>query len=133
MSLTMRRNNVPQVLHQQLSRQVRRMCTDGDSPGVNKIARVEISVSGHSRAVDLASDQVLALFLLLLAELLEADSLDLDEAAGFDGLEVTDLVHGALSGIVQVLCLAAPSEDDAVALVQPHSDRAVDVFLGLDD
>lgn len=49
--------------------------------------------------------QALVVLGLGLSVLLEADSLDRDEAGGVSWLEGTNLVHGGLGGIVQLLGL----------------------------
>ena len=68
-----------------------------------------------------------------LSVLLEADGLDGDEAGGVGWLEGTDLVHGGLRGIVQLLGLGGAAEDVEVALVDAAADLSVNVLLGGDD
>ena len=68
-----------------------------------------------------------------LSVLLETDSLDGDEAGGVGWLEGTDLVHGGLGGIVQLLSLGGAAENVEVALVDAATDLSVHVLLGGDD
>ena len=77
--------------------------------------------------------QALVVLGLGLSVLLETDSLDGDEAGGVGWLEGTDLVHGGLRGIVQLLGLGGAAEDVEVALVDAAADLSVDVLLGGDD
>lgn len=68
-----------------------------------------------------------------LSVLLETDSLNGDEAGSVGWLKGTNLVHGGLRGIVQLLGLGGATEDVEVALVDAAADLSVDVLLGGDD
>ena len=76
---------------------------------------------------------MLSLFRLHLAIFLQSNRLDFDETASLGGFEASDLVHTRFALVVQLLRLRRPAHDDAVALVQPDPDLAIDAFLGLDD
>lgn len=78
-------------------------------------------------------DQALSSILTGPSVLLETDGLDLDEAGGGRWLEVSDLVHGGLGGIVELLGVGPAAENDEVTLVSTASDGSVDVLLGCGD
>lgn len=77
--------------------------------------------------------QLLASGGLHLAVLLETDGRHVDEASGLSGGEVTDLVHGRLAHVVQLLGLGGTTEDGNETLVGAAADLAVDGLLGSGD
>lgn len=77
--------------------------------------------------------QLLASGGLHLAVLLETDGRHVDEASGLSGGEVTDLVHGGLAHVVQLLGLGGTTEDGNETLVGAAADLAVDGLLGSGD
>lgn len=113
--------------------------------GLSSFAPAPLSRPGSPSSACLKL-QSLPLFRLHLTVLLQSNGLDLDKSASFDGLKGTDLVHAALRGIIlgivsfqrmefqkqntyQFLRLTATAQDNAVALVKPESDLAVDTLL----
>ena len=70
---------------------------------------------------------------LHLAVLLETDGRHVDEASGLSGGEVTDLVHGGLAHVVQLLGLGRTAENGNGTLVGAAADLAVDGLLGSGD
>jgi hypothetical protein len=66
---------------------------------------------------------------LHLAVLLEADGRNVDKAGGLGGGEVTDLVHGGLAHVVQLLSLGGTAENGNGTLVCAAADLAVDGLL----
>lgn len=77
--------------------------------------------------------QSLASGSLHLAVLLETNGRHGDEASGLGGGEVTNLIHGGLAHVVELLCLGGTTEDGNGALVGAAADLAVDGLLGSGD
>lgn len=67
---------------------------------------------------------------LHLAVLLETDGGHVDEAGRLGGGEVTDLVHGGLGHVVQLLGLGVAAQNRHVALVGTATNDTVDGLLG---
>lgn len=78
-------------------------------------------------------DQAQTVSLLGLSELLQADSVDADEAGSVARSKVTNLIHGAFALVVQLLGVGPATNDAEHALVNAAADGAVDLLLGLDD
>lgn len=78
-------------------------------------------------------NQALASILSGLSIFLETDGLDFDEAGGGRRFEVSDLVHGGLGSVVELLGVGPASENNEVTLVNTASDSSVDVLLGSSD
>ena len=78
-------------------------------------------------------DEAPALLFHLLAELLQPDGVHADEASGALGSKVSDLVHGALALVVELLGVGPAADDAEHALVSAAADRTVDALLGGDD
>lgn len=70
---------------------------------------------------------------LHLAVLLETNGRDGDETGGLGGREVTNLVHGGLAHVVELLGLGGAAENGDGALVSTAADLAVDGLLGSSD
>lgn len=70
---------------------------------------------------------------LHLTVLLETNGRHVDEASGLGGGEVTNLVHGGLAHVVELLCLGGATENGDGALVGAAADLAVDGLLGSGD
>lgn len=69
----------------------------------------------------------------LASVLLETDGVDADEAGGVLGSEVTNLVHGGLLHVVELLGVGPAAENTEGALVATATDGTVDRILrGLD-
>lgn len=81
----------------------------------------------------MVSLQSLTVLLLLQTILLQPDSLDTDESSCFTWGKVTNLIHAALTHVVQLLSLRASSKNGEIALVDSASDLAVDSLLRGDD
>jgi hypothetical protein len=74
--------------------------------------------------------QTLTLLQLGVSVLLETDGLDGDESSGVLGSESSDLVHGGLGHVVELLGLGGTSENLEVTLVDTAADGSVDGLLG---
>lgn len=70
---------------------------------------------------------------LHLTVLLETNGRHGDEPSGLGGGEVTNLIHGGLAHVVELLCLGGATEDGNGALVGAAADLAVDGLLGSGD
>lgn len=70
---------------------------------------------------------------LHLTVLLKTDGRHVDEASGLGGGEVTNLIHGGLAHVVELLCLGGATENGNGALVGTAADLAVDGLLGSGD
>ena len=75
-------------------------------------------------------DEAPALLFHLLAELLQPDGVHADEASGALGSKVSNLVHGALALVVELLGVGPAANDAEHALVGAAADGAVDGLLG---
>ena len=67
---------------------------------------------------------------LHLTVLLETNGRHVDEASGLGGGEVTNLIHGGLGHVVELLGLGGATEDGNGALVGAATDLTVDGLLG---
>jgi hypothetical protein len=76
---------------------------------------------------------LLALFQLHLAIFLETDSLDADKAGGIDRFKSANLIHGALAGIIQLLRVAASTENIEASFIQSAANDSIDASLRGDD
>lgn len=77
--------------------------------------------------------QLLASGGLHLAVLLKTDGRHVDEAGGLGRREVTDLIHGGFTHVVQLLSLGGTTENGHGTLVCAAADLAVDGLLGSGD
>lgn len=74
-------------------------------------------------------DQTFTTFLLGLSIFLQADGINTDETSGVLRGEVTNLIHGALNGIIQVGRVGPAPKDTERALVSPAAHGAIYIFL----
>lgn len=81
----------------------------------------------------LFSLQSLTSFNLGLSVLLETDGLDGNKASGLGRLELSDLVHGALAGIVELACLRGSSKNVHHSLIAEATNCSADILLGSND
>lgn len=65
--------------------------------------------------------------------LLETNGRHADETSGLGRGEVTDLIHGGLAHVVELLSLGGATEDGNGTLVSTAADLAVDRLLGSGD
>ena len=70
---------------------------------------------------------------LHLTVLLETNGRNVDEASGLGGGEVTNLIHGGLGHVVELLSLGGATENGNGALVGAAADLTVDGLLGSGD
>jgi hypothetical protein len=75
-------------------------------------------------------DEAAALLLHLLAEFFQPDGVHADEASGALGGEVSNLVHGALTLVVELLGVRPAADDAEHALVGAAANGTVDGLLG---